>query len=422
MKSFLNKLKEIPKDITTVNYQRYRFFRITILLVLIGHILFLFTALWLEDSKIINWAYIAILIDILSGALLFKGKINTALFLIISHITFYNGFCIYEFGLDTSFSLYYLALIGFIFLTPWRLFYKILFSIFIVLTFTIFAMQIAYNGHSFLLDPNKTFFLNIINILMSGIVISFIVYTYANNAKMAETELLSMHTTKERLYSIIAHDLRGPIGSVAGLAKFLVDRLKEKNIDGKPLKFAKTIAKTAKDSNILLENLLAWTQNQQGEITPEIKVINVSNLVDNCVELHNAQIEQKQLVVNNECSSDIECMADEKMTFTVIRNLISNAIKFSNEGGELKISSIRDNGSYIFSIQDFGLGMPREVINDLFYPTTNKIRTGTHNEKGTGLGLILCKDLIEKNKGRIWIESTLNVGTKAMFSLPAKEN
>ncbi len=414
--SFLNK---IPKNIIHEDYRQYRFFLSFTVLVLIGNIFFSLISLWLGNHIIIIHSYISIIINLAALFILFRGRISIALLILIFNIICFSSNCMLEFGLNTSFSFYYLALISFIFLTFWPWIYKILLSLAVVLSFP-FTVFYAANNHDFVLSVEKVLTLNIINFIIPGAISSYLVFTYANNIKIAEAEFRDMHKAKERLYSIIAHDLRGPMGSVAGLSKILVEQLKKSEINSKTLKYANSIAKTTKDSTALLENLLAWTQNQQGDIAPNTKELNINSLIENCIVLNHSQIEQKALIVTNECSSKSICLADEKMIFTVIRNLISNAIKFSFEGGEIKISDKKIDETYTFMIEDTGLGISKEMINELFYPQINKVRPGTNNEQGSGFGLILCKELIEKNKGEIWVNSTLDNGTKVMFTLPSK--
>jgi signal transduction histidine kinase len=346
--------------------------------------------------------------------MLIKGKTNASYWLIFTSITLFNSYVIYIVGLSTSFTLYYITLVAFIFMTAWKISAKIYYVLGMFVLFLI-AAYCSINHGVLVLDDFKTIGLNVFNTLMCGTVLMDIVVNYETNTNQSEKELRNIYSSKERMFSIIAHDLKGPIGSLAGIAEILELNLEKDPENKNNIKYASTIAKTSNDTSILLENLLFWANNQQGELN--IEPINIQSIFESCVQLHNVQIEQKSLSIQFGHKKELYCLGDEKTIFTVLRNLVSNAIKFTKLQGEIGFSVTEGVDYHTYEIYDTGIGMTQEMINEVFLVNSKKIRLGTNNENGTGLGLVLCKELIEKNNGKIWLESHENKGTHVFLQL-----
>jgi signal transduction histidine kinase len=167
-----------------------------------------------------------------------------------------------------------------------------------------------------------------------------------------------------------------------------------------------------------IDNLLGWAQSQLKGYKPVPVKANLYDIVESSFNLYNQQAEVKKIVFRNNLSPAEKVIADDNMLRLVIRNLISNAIKYSNTGGSVTIDSQKINSEIIISVADTGVGISSEILAKLF--TSQRVNTvGTSNEPGTGLGLILCKDFIEKNGGRIWVDSTTGKGSVFSFSIPA---
>jgi signal transduction histidine kinase len=181
---------------------------------------------------------------------------------------------------------------------------------------------------------------------------------------------------------------------------------------------AKDLDKSIKNLFELLENLLEWSRSQTGniEFTPE--PIELNQLLALNAELLNAQANAKKIAIVNNAKSSIQVKAHKNSINTVIRNLVSNAIKFTPEGGTITLSLQQKANEAIVTVADTGVGMSEEVVKKLFRLDTKLTTKGTANEKGTGLGLILCKEFIEKNGGRMGVESEVGKGSKFYFSLP----
>ncbi len=226
--------------------------------------------------------------------------------------------------------------------------------------------------------------------------------------------------SKDKFFSIIAHDLRSPFTSLLGFSEYMVRELD--NLPKDELKLiAKSIEKSASLTYGLLENLLQWARIQTGRIDFNPEEINMKKILYKTAELYKANAESKNISVNINVDDNLIVYADLNMIETVLRNFISNSIKFTENGGNINFSA-KDNKGYVqFSIADSGVGISQETIDRLFKVGHNVSTLGTQNEKGSGLGLILCKEFIEFNKGKISVKSKLGEGSEFSFMLP-KEN
>ena len=228
------------------------------------------------------------------------------------------------------------------------------------------------------------------------------------------------NSTKDKFFSIIAHDLRSPFSSMLGFAEILEDDYDDYNTDEKK-KFINIIHNGLKATFSLLENLLFWSRSQRGliDFTPEI--INLHLLFYKTSALLKLSANDKSIKITNKISEHILVKADEEMLSTIIRNLISNAIKFTPEGGEIIINAqlINVDGKFVeISVKDTGVGIANKIQETLFDIGESTSTKGTKNENGTGLGLILCKEFVEKHGGVIGVESEINKGSLFYFTIP----
>jgi len=239
--------------------------------------------------------------------------------------------------------------------------------------------------------------------------------------KKRTEELSIANASKDKFFSIIAHDLKNPFTALFGLTELLIDDWhgidEETKID-----LLKELQKSTKVTYNLLQNLLEWSRTQTGKITVEALKFDAQELIEQTVEVLNKQASNKCIKIKSNVPKETLCFADMNMTSTIFRNLISNSIKFTNHGGKIEINATENNGLYQFSVEDNGIGMDTETQNKLFKITEKTKRPGTENEEGTGLGLILCKEFVEKNGGSIWIESEPEKGSKFFFTLPKNED
>jgi PAS domain S-box-containing protein len=234
----------------------------------------------------------------------------------------------------------------------------------------------------------------------------------------SEAELRELNLTKDKFFSIIAHDLRGPFTSLVGMTDVMADESFDLSID-EFREYSFSLHKTAISTFNLLENLLEWSRLQRGIIPFNPVSVELKYFLDNCEESTMEMARKKSIQLNVIYHQDMLLTADFNMLNSIMRNLVSNAIKFTNSGGIINVEAQKDqSGNVLFSVNDTGIGMSAEMISNLFRIDTNVSRQGTDGEPSTGLGLILCKEFVEKHGGSIWVESEVNKGSTFFFSLP----
>jgi signal transduction histidine kinase len=237
------------------------------------------------------------------------------------------------------------------------------------------------------------------------------------NIQRQRKELIELNATKDKFFSIISHDLRSPFNSIIGLTDILSNELSTLNQD-EIVNIAQTIHKSTKDTYFLIDNLLEWSKSQTNRLVTKPIKFNIINNIMDVITLLEGQALMKSIVFKQELPSEIQVYADQRMIETTIRNLVSNAIKFTKPEGEVKISIEDKNESIQVNIEDNGVGMTEEQLSLLFKVNTGFKSKGTMNETGTGLGLLLCKDFIERNNGSISVTSKVNQGSKFSILIP----
>lgn len=237
--------------------------------------------------------------------------------------------------------------------------------------------------------------------------------------KKKNDELLEVNQTKDKFLSIIAHDLKNPLHAVLGFSELLLNRERTVDEERKRLYFEQIHTST---SHLLaiLDNLLQWARSQTSHLAVQpVQLFADLVVYDNLDQLKDFA-SRKDIRLQSEVHKSIEFYADKNMVNTILRNLISNAIKYSYKGGAVTVSSDNDsNGGVLFCVKDNGTGMSEEKASKLFALGKKQSAPGTHNEVGTGLGLIICKEFIEKHNGKIWLESEEGVGSSFFFSIPS---
>ncbi len=234
-------------------------------------------------------------------------------------------------------------------------------------------------------------------------------------------ELRRTITARDKLYSVIAHDLRSPIGSVKMVLNMLILNLPSSMIGPEMFELLTMANQTTEDVFSLLDNLLKWTKSQVGKLKVVYQNFNINQVVEGVVEIFSMVAELKEIKIEFDTSNltdNIEVRGDIDMVKTVVRNLITNAIKFSNPSSTIKIKIRTDSRFAIVAIEDFGCGIDDEDQKKLLHEDTHFSTFGTNNEEGSGLGLLLCKDFIVKNNGDLWFTSEKNKGSIFSFSVP----
>lgn len=237
--------------------------------------------------------------------------------------------------------------------------------------------------------------------------------------KESEAKLKESNATKDKFFSIIAHDLKSPFNSMIGFSEVLNEKFDEYNIE-KQKKFISIINQELQGTYKLLENLLYWSRSQRGTIDFKPERLNLYLLVNETNKLLVNLAQNKSINLINQIPENINVEADRDMLLSIIRNLISNAIKFTPKCGEISIKAklTKDDKFVKILVIDSGVGISKETQSKLFDIGENTTTKGTENETGTGLGLILCKEFVERHGGEIWVESELKKGATFNFTLP----
>ena len=277
------------------------------------------------------------------------------------------------------------------------------------------------------LANQKAFLYVFLVIILIFSVITIIIKRNAKIQKNLNDELLSkkkdleekqvylneLNQTKNRLFSIIGHDLRGPIGAFQGLLKLF----KQGEMTNEEfLNFVPKLKVDIDTISFTLNNLLSWGQTQMNGSTTKPTVVKLDHIVEENVALLSETADSKAITLINKIEPDCQIWADSNQIDIIIRNLLSNALKFTPNNGQIVIGAIKKLKTCEIYVQDNGLGMSEDTIGKIFQKDSNHTTYGTNDEKGTGLGLALCKEMVEKNQGKIWVNSVLGRGSSFYFT------
>ncbi|HEX7583135.1 MAG TPA: PAS domain-containing sensor histidine kinase, partial [Prolixibacteraceae bacterium] len=230
-------------------------------------------------------------------------------------------------------------------------------------------------------------------------------------------ELQELNATKDKFFSIIAHDLKNPFSSIVGFSEILKDEAKHLDIETIE-QYAEILYSTSKNTYRLLENLLDWARVQQLGMPFRPGSIILKTIVSEVAELMVEKANSKLITIINHIPDNLIVRADEDMLKTILRNLVSNALKYTSANGTVEIKTVSLADGIEITVKDTGTGIKKEDIEKIFKVGSNYSRRGTENEIGTGLGLLLCKEFVVKHGGKIWVESEEGKGSEFKFILP----
>ena len=296
--------------------------------------------------------------------------------------------------------------------------YLVSFVIFIIIFF-------IYNNNIYMVV------LNIVPIIIIGIIFNTLLnkllykqYSYSyllqqekQIVEKQNSELQLLNNTKNKLFSIISHDLKNPFNIVMGFTEVLKDNY-DNYSDKERKNFINEINSSSTVVYGLLDNLLQWSFIQLNVITLKKESIKIKHFIDEVVVTQQLNAGIKEIKLVNSIKNEISVEIDKHSILIILNNLISNAIKFSFVSNNVIIKAVLNNNQLVFSVQDFGVGIEKPQIEKLFVIDGNFSTVGTGNEKGSGLGLILCKEIVERNNGEIWVESVKEKGSTFYFSIP----
>lgn len=229
--------------------------------------------------------------------------------------------------------------------------------------------------------------------------------------------LYSLNAVKDKLFSVIGHDLRSPLGSVKMYLEYLSETINELPKDQLQNTFD-VLVKTVDEVFSLLENLLGWAKSQSGNLSINKELINLNDLTNNVHSLNKGNLKFKNISFSLNIAPETTIFADLISITSVFRNILSNAIKFTPEGGSISINSTVEEGFVVIEFKDTGIGISEENIKKIFDSTQHITTYGTNQEVGSGLGINLCKDFTMKNGGELWVRSIVGEGTSFFLRLP----
>lgn len=240
---------------------------------------------------------------------------------------------------------------------------------------------------------------------------------FEEEIKSKNEKLKELNDNKDKFFSIIAHDLRSPFQGLLGVSNLLIteaDNLSKEEIK----EFAMLLNNSLNNQFRLLEDLLSWARIQSGKMKFEPIILVALEETYNVLQMFKTNLKSKNIDTKINVGEDVTVFADKDMFYLLLRNLISNAIKFTNPGGLIEINASVEGENVVFEVKDNGIGIEEEDLDKLFKLNSHYSTEGTHNEAGTGLGLVLCKEITDRHKGKIWVESASGSGSSFMFTLP----
>jgi len=235
------------------------------------------------------------------------------------------------------------------------------------------------------------------------------------NAKNAQ--LKELNATKDKFFSIIGHDLKNPFNSLLGMSELLISNA-DKYSPEKISFFAQQMHSSSKNAYNLLENLLEWARIQKGELEPNLENVHAGEVIHEVKKLNQPAADSKNISLQTISDENYTVIADREMLKTTLRNLVSNALKYTSSQGMVVVYTQENEKHLQFTVSDDGMGIPTEYLDRLFEIDGKQSREGTENERGTGLGLILSKEFVEKQGGKIWVESEQEKGSNFHFTIP----
>jgi signal transduction histidine kinase len=241
------------------------------------------------------------------------------------------------------------------------------------------------------------------------------------NLKNNELELIHSNEDKVKLIALISHDLKNPMNTIIGLSDLLERKILHQDLESIE-EYAKNISQSTNKIRMLLSNLLEWSITLSGNIEFRPIKISLRKIINEVTALLEETLKSKSLTVDYECIEDIEVCVDKEMISAVLRNIVTNSIKYSYTGSKIKISCEREGDNISVSVIDYGIGMSDKTMNSLFRVGRLIPNKGTKNETGTGIGLMLCQDFLRKHHSVIMVESEEGKGSTFKFNLPISEH
>lgn len=354
------------------------------------------------------------------------GRITLAATLGVSEAILHGILSLFYISWESNFHIY-IMLIYFLlfFIYGINMYSKIIFSILVTLIYAFAYYNSITTGPKYYVPEIVLFLLGIVNICSAAAVLSIfsISYTFFIQAnigflKISEKKQRMLNIQINKFFSIFSHDLKNPVTALDNFVGMIARKYNTLD-DNKKKEYLEQITQSVGDLRKLVDGLFEWSTSQMENTSSIPRKINVlKTMQDTCSLLAN-QVFYKKINLTINIKEELEVYADEQMFRSILRNLLSNAVKFTNDKGKIELNAEKENDSVKITIKDNGIGIPKDTLKYIFLLEKKAIRHGTNNETGTGLGLIVVKEFIEKNKGSIEIESEENIGTSITISLPS---
>ena len=358
------------------------------------------------------------------------GKHNLAFALAAIEIISHQMLGIYYIGWEQGLQYYFFYLAGLVFFNPSMQKYVKYAVLFIILACFIISYIFLSEG-IYRFSESVITYAQILNVSYSIIPLAFVISYYAKSnlnttgqlrelntfLSSKNKELMELNATKNAIFRVISHDLRLPIHQMIQFFE-LMDSKMEGFSEEKKQRFIDTMKVSSVQSVNLLDNLLLWASSQIDQLEFNLGTISLYNVAEDNIRLLSNSAESKNVQLKNNIRKDQLIQADKNMISIVFRNLISNAIKFTENGGKVKIASAKSEDMLDIVVEDNGIGIPPAILDNLFQIESNTQRDGTNNEKGTGIGLILCKEFIDRHDGQLSVQSDVGIGSRFVVSLP----
>jgi signal transduction histidine kinase len=361
-----------------------------------------------------------------------KGRITLAATIGVSEAIVHGIISLFFISWESNFHIY-IILIYFLlfFIYGIDIYSKIVFSALLTIIYAFAYYNSITTGPKYYVPEIVLFVLGIVNICSAAAVLSlfsisytFFIQTNIGFLKISEKKQRMLNIQINKFFSIFSHDLKNPVTALDNFISMITRKYHTLD-DKKKKEYLDQVNQSVGDLRKLVDGLFEWSTSQMENTSIIPRKINVLKTIQDTCSLLANQVLYKKINVTIGIKEELEVYADEQMFRSILRNLLSNAIKFTHEKGEIELNATKENDFIKISLKDNGIGIPQDTLQYIFHLEKKVIRQGTNNETGTGLGLIVVKEFVEKNKGSIEIDSEENIGTTITLSLPTfsqKEN
>ncbi len=386
--------------------------------------LFAFINLGVVEMQIAN--YFSPMLYSVSFLLNRRGRLAIAATIGVSEAVFHGVLSLFYVGWEANFHIY-IVLVYFLifFIYKIKVLYRALFAIMVTALYSITYYYALHLGPKYELPQLFITLSGIANICFAGGVLSVFAITYSvfirqniSLLEYAEKQQRTLNAQKNKFFSIISHDLKNPVTALDGFVGLMLKNF-DKVDDPKKRKYLIQVHNSVNDLRKLVENLLEWSSSQLENIKVVPEKVQVSKVFIETKSLLDHQAFQKEISIDIECDESLWVRADLQMFKAILRNLVSNAVKFTPSQGKVKLNASHIGENVQIEVSDTGIGMPDDMLPGIFSLEKKNIRFGTDNEKGTGLGLVVVKEFVGKNFGSIEVISKEDEGTQFLVQLPA---